>query len=74
MTTLKILSDIEITDDFLERVNGSVCTNGTRLQQIADRKAVLVNEYNERTLSPDKVAAFVRNFLDEGFDEKIIIT
>lgn len=82
MTTLKVQLPTYDTraelGQWIERVDGLVCVDGSRLMQVSLREAELtyrddVDNLTRTDLNPAEVATFVRNFLDEGFDSKIVI-
>jgi hypothetical protein len=78
MTTLTLTASTEEA----KRINGCVCTNGSRLRKVGRDQWVLVFSapqagWPEDTirveLSAQEAATFVRNYLDEGFDNPIKI-
>ena len=78
MTTLYIeapmASDAKLTDEALDRISGCVCTNGSQVKRNGRCMADLVFPDDRREITPTEAATFVRNFLDEGFDDTIVIT
>jgi len=83
MTTLSIDFQQSLTVyEAVDRINGCVCTNGTILKKYGAvwylAEATMAAPYSgiaahNRDLTPTQVATFVRNFLDEGFEEPITI-
>lgn len=66
----------------LNRINGVVAVAGSYVKPFGPLGAILVHQENVRTgsdcqardtLTPQEVATFVRNFLDEGFTATITI-
>ncbi len=81
MTTLTITTPIGINSIWLDRVNGGVCVDGSTVLRTGHHEAVLAypDEFESlagngrQDLTPTEIATFVRNFLDEGFDDSINI-
>jgi len=63
--------------EWIDRVNGCVCVNGSFLLKCGRYEAVVVypdgDEKRDR-LTGQEAATFIRNFLDEGFDEKVTVS
>lgn len=67
------------TADYLDRINGCVCVNGSSMIRFGRFEAVLVypdpdDSDGRSDLTGQEAATFVRNFLDEGFCDKITVS
>ena len=66
------IKDTAMTREFLDRVNGVVCTNGSSVIKVSNYVAALV--FGDRfDLTAQELSTFVRNFVEEGFDSEISI-
>ena len=78
MTTITVTIPTIGQDQWISRVDGVVCTNGSRLVPVSRREAEVsfkdAKGFDRTDLTPTEVATFVRNFLDEGFDAPITIS
>jgi len=60
--------------EWLDRVDGCVCVNGSSMVRFGRFEAILTYPDGRSDLTGQEVATFVRNFLDEGFCDKITIS
>ena len=79
MTTLTVTFLAAPTAECIDRINGSVCCNGSYLVPLSRYDAALAYPadkpgFDRTDLTPTEIMVFVRNFLDDGFDERIIIS
>ena len=73
MTSVTVTLPVDISNQWLDRVDGTVCTNGSRMLKTGRYEAVLTFENRRQHVTATEAATFVRNFLDEGFDDQIRI-
>ena len=59
--------------EYVNRINDSVCINGQCLYHKQDMEFD-VKQRGSVNISNQDAAAFVRNFLDEGFTDDIIVS
>ena len=75
MAIVTVTTYMDLTNQWLDYVDGCVCVNGSKLVKTGHNTAVLTYGLPIRQqVTPQEAATFVRNFLDEGFDERIQIT
>lgn len=62
-----------LSQEAIERANGCVCVNGSRLVAVSRREAVLEYPGARIELTAQELATFVKNFYEEGFEESVEI-
>jgi hypothetical protein len=68
-----IVTEAFMDQAWLDRVNGVVCVNGTKLVKISTESAQLETSTGRTTLNQYELSTFVQNFVAEGFESKITI-
>lgn len=61
------------TETAIERSNGRVCANGSKLVAVSRREAELQYPGSRNNLTVQELSTFVKNFYEEGFDNRVEI-
>lgn len=73
MSTVTVTFSSSVSRDEIDRIDRIVCVDGSQMFKTGRYEATVTYPGRRQNLTAQEVATFVRNFLEEGFDERIQI-